>query len=92
MRVTAYICSNIDEIERSREESERLGIDPYDYVTPEYQEETTWLHIDDILRARTKKVNGNLKSIVAYMSDGNMIVLKHSSDLEEALDNQFKKQ
>ena len=92
MRLTAYICSNIDEIERSREESERLGIDQYDHVAPEYQEETTWLHIDDILRARTKNVNGNLKSIVAYMSDGNMIILKHSADLEEALDNQFKRQ
>ena len=47
MKVTAYVCSNLEEIEKNREESERLGIDPYDYITPEYQEETTWIHVDD---------------------------------------------
>jgi len=89
MKVTAYVCSNLEEIEKNREESERLGIDPYDYITPEYQEETTWMHVDDILRARTKNVNGELPCIVVYTSDGNAIILKKSKKLEAALDKQF---
>ncbi len=89
MKVTAYVCSNLEEIEKNREESERLGIDPYDYIAPEYQEETTWMHVDDILRARTKNVNGELPCIVVYTSDGNAIILKKSKKLEAALDKQF---
>ena len=68
---------------------DRLGIDPYDYIYPEYQEETTWMHVDDILRARTKNVNSELACIVVYTSDGNSIILKKSKKLEAALDKQF---
>lgn len=89
MKVTAYVCSNLEEIEKNREESQRLGIDPYDYITPEYQEETTWMHVDDILRARTKNVNGELPCIIVYTSDGNAIILKKSKKLESDLDKQF---
>jgi hypothetical protein len=47
------------------------------------------MHVDDILRARTKNVNGELPCIVVYTSDGNAIILKKSKKLEAALDKQF---
>lgn len=89
MRATAFVCVNVDDIERVRINNERLSLPiPESVPDPIYEEETAWIHIEDISKAFTRRVNGR-RAIHVFMDDGTGMILLHTKMLEDMLDELF---
>ena len=89
MRASTYICTNIEEIERVRQENEMLNLPvPQPIPEPVYQEETAWFYPDDVVRAYTKIINGNYAAILT-MAGGDIVPVKMSLEIERMLDGMF---
>ena len=89
MRASTFICTNMEEIERVRQENENLSLPvPQPVPIPEYQEEVAWFHPDDVQRAYTKRINGYSAAILT-MAGGDIIAIKMSKAVEDMLDSMF---
>jgi hypothetical protein len=64
MRASTYICTNIEEIERVREENDKLNLpNPQPLPKPKYMESTGWFHVDDITRGIRQGYRQRISSV-----------------------------
>lgn len=90
MRASTFICTNIEEIERVREENQRLDLPtPQELPKPRYQESIGWFYPEDIARAYTKNIH-NTSVVTLFFSDGTYMDIKMTSEIEFMLDSLFK--
>ena len=90
MRASTYICTNIEEIERVKEENEKLNLpNPQPLPKPTYEESVGWFHIDDVTRAYVRSMNGNAVASLMF-SDGTYMDIKMTSEVEDMLDILFR--
>lgn len=90
MRASTFICTNIEEIERVKEENRKLDLpNPQPLPEPEYEESVGWFHIEDVCRAYINNINKN--SVVTLMfTDGTYMDVKMTSEIEVLLDDFFR--
>lgn len=89
MRASTYICTNIDEIEKAEKENEKLNLPNPTTPTPKYEESIGWFHLDDVVRAYVRSMDG--KSVASLMfSDGTIMDIKMTSEVEQKLDLLFR--
>ena len=90
MRASTYICTNIEEIERVREENDKLNLpNPQPLPKPRYMESVGWFHIDDITRAYVRNID-NVSVASLMFSDGTYMDIKMTSEVEDMLDVLFR--
>ena len=90
MRVSTFICTNIEEIDKVKEENDNLNLpSPQPLPLPTYEESVGWFHIEDVTRAYTRTINN--KAVAALMfSDGSFMDVKMTLDMEKTLDTLFR--
>ena len=90
MRASTFICTNIEEIERVKNENETLNLpSPQPLPEPVYEESIGWFHIEDVTRAYTRNVNGTA-TVTLLFSDGTYMDIKMTKDIEDKLDAVFR--
>ena len=90
MRASTFICTNIEEIERIKEENEKLNLpSPQPLPTPTYEESIGWFHIEDVTRAYTRIVN-RMAVVTLLFSDGSYMDVKMTSEIEDMLNLVFR--
>jgi hypothetical protein len=90
MRASTYICTNIDEIERVKEENEKLNLpNPQPLPKPTYEESTGWFYQEDIQRACLRNIN-YVTVVTLFFSDGTYMDVKMTKEIEDMLDVLFR--
>jgi hypothetical protein len=89
MRASTFICTNIEEIERIKEENQRLDLPfPQQLPKPEYQESIGWFHPEDIARAYTRHIDRTAVATL-FFSDGTYMDVRMTKEVEAMLDDLF---
>ena len=90
MRAYTLVCTNIDEIDKIRDDNETLNLpSPIPIPEPKYEEAVGWFHQDDITRANTKTVDGKSVATLIF-SDGSYVMVTMTSEIEKMLDSVFR--